>query len=101
MPIDIKTEQTFFLRDAPNYLPHLRHGRKFDRCTIYRWAKSGRKGIVLETLQTPAGKITSVESFQRFFNRLSDPCPVYSEPRAIRRGKSSQRTAEIIKDAGL
>jgi hypothetical protein len=101
MPINIKTEQTFSLRDAPTYLPHLRHGRKFDRCTIYRWAKSGRRGIVLETLQTPGGKITSVEALQRFFEALSDPCPVYREPLAARRGKSSQRTAEIIKDAGL
>ena len=101
MPINIKAELTFFLRDAPNYLPHIRHGRKFDRCTIYRWAKSGRRGIVLETLQTPAGKITSVEALQRFFESLSDPCPVYREPLVTRRGKSSQRTAEIIKDAGL
>lgn len=101
MPIDIKTEETFFLRDAPLHLPPIRPGRKFDRCTIYRWAKSGRQGIVLETLQTPAGKLTSVEALQRFFEALSDPCPVYRDPRAARSSISSKRTAEILKDAGL
>ena len=101
MPIDIKTEHTFFLRDAPNHLPHLRHGRKFDRCTIYRWAKSGRRGIALESLQTPAGRITSIEALQRFFEALSDPCPVHREPRVVRTGKCKQRTAEILKDAKL
>jgi hypothetical protein len=101
MPIDIKTEQIFLLSDGPDYMPHQRRGRKFDRCTFFRWAKSGRRGVVLETLQTPSGKITSVEALQRFFEALSDPCPVYREPMAVRRAKSNAKTAEILKDAGI
>lgn len=35
-------------------------------CTVWRWAKRGAKGCVLETFSVGAKRFTTVEAFRRF-----------------------------------
>jgi hypothetical protein len=52
-------------------LPRRRRGRKTHVATLYRWAKTGCRGVVLETIQIGATKCTSREALERFFEKLT------------------------------
>jgi hypothetical protein len=65
--IDSQIEQLITLGEAAATLPCRRAGRKTSVSTLYRWASSGCRGRVLETLQVGGSKLTSRESLQRFF----------------------------------
>ncbi len=69
--INIKTETILPMHDVPAHAP-IRRGRRRPHISApYRWAQRGINGVKLETLQTPGGKVTSVEALQRFFDRLT------------------------------
>lgn len=71
MAINIQTEQILTFSEAANRLPRRRRGRKVHPATLARWATAGSKGVRLETLWTPGGRVTSLEALQRFFDRLT------------------------------
>ena len=85
VPIEI-TEQIVSLTEAAGLLPRRRKGRKPNVATLYRWAKSGCRGVILETLQVGGTKCTSTQALQRFFERLSNgPQPVVVRPQSAQR----------------
>jgi hypothetical protein len=69
--IDMTKEAVGPFPQAAGWVPRRRRGRKTHVSTLYRWTTSGCRGIVLESLQTPSGRVTSREAIQRFFERLS------------------------------
>lgn len=69
--LDISTERVVSLTQATKLLPRRRRGRKPHPSTLFRWALSGCRGVVLETVQVGGTKCTSVEALQRFCDRLS------------------------------
>src|SRR5262245_31302524 len=71
--IDSTTETLLSLADAAGTLPRRRKGRKPHVSTLHRWATSGFKGVVLETIQVGGTKCTSEEALQRFFEACSTP----------------------------
>lgn len=71
--IDSQDEQIITFGQAVEELPRRRRGRKTHVSTLYRWATSGCRGVVLETLQIGGTRCTSREALQRFFERLSVP----------------------------
>jgi hypothetical protein len=71
--IDSTSETLLTFSQAADELPRRRRGRKVHTSTLHRWATSGCGGVVLETLRTPGGRLTSREALQRFFERLSRP----------------------------
>ena len=77
--IDLQQEKLITFREAANIFPCRRQGRKTAISTIFRWATRGSNGVLLESLCTPSGRVTSVEALQRFFNKLtakrSGECP--------------------------
>jgi hypothetical protein len=70
--IDSQTEHVITFAQAAEIPPRRRRGRKTHVSTIYRWALSGSKGIVLESLVTPSGRVTSREALARFFEALTE-----------------------------
>jgi hypothetical protein len=64
--IDLATETVVTLTQATNHLPRRRGGKKPHPSTLYRWEKDG-----LETIQVGGTLCTSVESLQRYCERLS------------------------------
>jgi hypothetical protein len=69
--IDIATETLISLSDVPPRIPAKRSGKRVHLASVYRWASSGCRGIVLETLQVGGVRCTSVEALQRFFVGLT------------------------------
>ncbi len=98
--IDIRNEQLISLREAPAVLPRVRRGRKLHRATLYRWAKDGRNGVRLETLQVGGTLCTSVEALQRFFRALTPLAGGVAGP-AVRPAASTERTAAVLARARL
>ena len=65
--IDIRTEKIFPLGELPKRVPRRRGGRKLAISTGFRWASSGYRGAVLETVQIAGTKCTSLEALERFY----------------------------------
>ena len=61
------------MRAAAARLPCRRAGKRPHVATVYRWAKRGLRGVVLETLQVGGTLCTSHEALQRFFEALTAP----------------------------
>jgi hypothetical protein len=99
VPVEL-TEQIVSLTEAAGLLPRRRKGRKPNVATLYRWAKNGCRGVVLETLQVGGTKCTSIEAIQRFCNRLSGGAAVPYRTT----GSAERRLAQVNKEldaAGL
>ena len=69
--IDARSEELVSLREAARLLPRRRGDRRPHIATLYRWAKHGLRGVVLETLQVGGTLCTSREALQRFFESLT------------------------------
>jgi len=80
--INAKQEDLLSLRAAAAGLPRRRAGKRPHVATVYRWAKRGLRGVVLETLQVGGTLCTSQEALQRFFEALTAPGRV-SAARAV------------------
>lgn len=109
--IDTTQETIVPLTQAAGELPCRRRGRKTHVSTLYRWATSGCRGVVLETIQIGATRCTSREALQRFFERLSGPrqtgagipgSPGTSPVRRsqARRLRDSERAGKLLEKAG-
>ena len=70
MTIDVRSEKLISLAEAATRFPRYRAGRPISVSTVRRYATSGRRGIVLETVHTPQ-LATSVEAVERFIDRLT------------------------------
>ena len=67
---DLRNETLVALKEVPDQLPR-RKGRKTHYQTVWRWAKKGSRGAVLETIRIGHIRYTSQEALQRFFTTHS------------------------------
>lgn len=96
-------EEPILLADLPGkpFMPRAR-GRKGQRRPLhihvpYNWAKRGKGGIKLETLQTPSGAVTTRSAVLRFFGRLSGNTGTVTTPgQARRQHERSERELDAI-----
>src|SRR5262245_46610531 len=89
--IDIASETLITFSQAAAEQPHRRQGKRVSTVTIWRWTTRGSGGVVLESLKTPSGRVTSRQAVQRFFETLTATRPSPSGPaeRAHRTGPRS------------
>jgi hypothetical protein len=90
--IDLMTDQLIVLSDVPSILP-LKRGVPVNQTTVYRWARVGHQGVLLETIRVGGTTYTSAEALQRFAeaqSRPSTPKPAPQAPRAAQ-GRSEAR----------
>jgi hypothetical protein len=101
MPIDIQSEQVITFAQATEHLPRVRRGKKLNIATLYRWARSGRRGVILESIPIGGTLCTSLEALQRFFDELGsmrrEVRPSTGPPRA----RTSARDRETLRRAGI
>src|SRR5262245_34001391 len=71
--IDVNAETLLSLSQLAKRLPHRRAGRPVHPSTIHRWRSPGVRHVRLECLRVGGVWCTSVEAFQRFCDRLSEP----------------------------
>ena len=69
--IDPLTETVISLSDAARNCPTRRRGKRPHLSCLYRWTKSGCKGVLLEWIQIGGTRCTSREAMVRFFGRLT------------------------------
>jgi hypothetical protein len=102
--IDIASETILTLSEAAARQACRRQGKRVSTVTIWRWATRGARGIVLESLQTPSGRVTSVQAIQRFFVALSEqgqaaaglPASNPGRRSPSRRQRDSERAERIL-----
>lgn len=70
--IDPNSETLISLTEAAKLLPARRGGKKPHVSCLYRWTKTGCKGVVLESLQVGGTRCTSKEALGRFFQWLTE-----------------------------
>lgn len=68
--VNIVNERPITLFQAAALLPG-NQGKPLSYTTVYRWATSGRKNVLLETMWMGGKRITSLEAIQRFMERLT------------------------------
>lgn len=102
--IDFRDEELMPLNRAARQLPRRRGDRPVHVATLYRWAKSGCRGVRLETLQVGGSLCTSRGALQRFFERLTaagggsaDTAPVEAKARPLSRAcdRKARRAAQL------
>ncbi len=69
--IDLSKEALLSLTQAAKTLPRRRAGKRPHVSCLYRWAKTGCRGVILETVQVGGTKCTFKEALARFFERLT------------------------------
>jgi hypothetical protein len=102
--IDISTETVVSPAEARRRLPTRRAGKRPDIATIYRWMQVGCRGIRLESIVIGGTRCTSIESLQRFFNKLTEaadsPAPDAAAPISTKAGQQRMEAAEQRLAAG-
>jgi hypothetical protein len=71
VPINTLTETVVPFAEAARRLPRLRGDRPVNPATLWRWASSGLRGVVLETCRVGGTRCTSLEALSRFFAALT------------------------------
>ena len=101
MAIDIQSEQTVPLSEAPAHIPGRPHV-----ASVYRWTTQGvRGGIRLESIVVGGVRYTSIEAIQRFIERTtaasagaSVPPP---KPTTRQREAAIRRAERALERAGV
>lgn len=92
MAIDLLSEHVISLADAARLLPRRRSGKKPHVSCLYRWTKTGCKGVILESIQVGGTRCTSKEGLARFFAALTDAKrPGIQQSPASGRGAAAER----------
>lgn len=99
--IDFAQERVLTFTQAAHALPRRRRNRPVSPSTIYRWAGKGVRGVILESLQTPAGRITTAEAIVRFFARLTSRLPTDTTRSVAKRGHADRRAGAELQRLGL
>ena len=71
MAIDPNTESLLSLTEAAKLLPRRRGGKRPHVSCLYRWTKTGCKGVLLESIQIDGTRCVSKEGLARFFHALT------------------------------
>ena len=101
--IDIHKEKLLTLAEAARHpsLPRRRQGKRPHVSSIYRYAKTGIRGVRLETVRFAGSLCTTEQALQRFCDRLSRTdfeAVVGDVPSPT---KSSDRAAQKLSEQGI
>src|SRR5262245_19164493 len=107
--IDLASEKTFPLSQAPKFLPSSRMGRPVSLSCLLRWVFDGVKTpdgrrVRLEALRLGGKWVTSMEAIQRF---AESQTPVFDQPKNgfirsdSKRMKAAVRAGKELESAGI
>lgn len=90
------------LRDC-SFIPCARNGKKLDKSVAHRWATTGSRGAVLETMNTPTGRHTTRSAVMRFFQAITDGGDAESaaRPTPTRRKQQIESAKRELVRAGI
>jgi Protein of unknown function (DUF1580) len=100
---DTTVEQPIPLSLAARETPNRRGSRGINTATIWRWAMRGCRGVRLQTAMIGGIRMTSRESMQRFFQRLTAAtdatAPVVRTPK--QRETAIRQAERELSEAGI
>jgi hypothetical protein len=73
MPIDPINDRLLPLREAAGLFPRRRMGTKVNITTLWRWMKTGARGVVLETVRVGNQNYTTEQAVRDFIAAQSRP----------------------------
>lgn len=92
-------EQLIRLNEVRKLLPPRSDGRRVALSTVYRWCHRGVRGVRLETMRGPWGRMTSIEAVERFLLALNKDRPQELTITPARRRRQKARAAEELRQA--
>jgi hypothetical protein len=96
-PLRILSGETLLrLHQVPDLLPRNRNGKKVGLASVYRWTDRGVRGIRLEYIRAPWGRVTSIEAVERFLQRLNGDRKTESDLTPARRRREIQRATQYV-----
>jgi len=98
--IDLGTERLIPLREVGDFVPSARPGKRLNVATVWRWATSGARGRVLETVKIGGSTFTSIEAVERFAQHRAET-PWANPPFASRSSRGHLDTELELDDEGL
>jgi enoyl-[acyl-carrier-protein] reductase (NADH) len=102
--IDSKVEKLITLQEAAEIAPGYRPSQHASIEAVRRWARTGMRGIRLETIVAGGRRCTSAEAVQRFFERLTharDHDPLENRRRRCSRTDSDKIKRELLEEHGI
>ena len=93
--IDSSSEQLLTLTEAARLCPRRRGGRPTHVSCVYRWTKSGCKGVILDSIQVGGTRCTSRAAMARFFEALTFGT---DKGQPVRSPSKRQRAADAAMD---
>ena len=87
--VDLVNEELLAVLDVCHWLGD-RTGKGRARATVYRWMRTGVRGVVLESCLVGGRRYTSVEALDRFVSGLSGRGPV-AVPATAARSRELER----------
>ena len=95
-------EQSYLLREIVD-LPEIprRQGKKLNNRVPIRWATYGVRGVRLETLSSPSGRITTRPAIRRFFAALSGDAPTVGTRTPTRRRREHIAAERMLQESGF
>ena len=73
MPIDPINDRLLTLGEAADLFPRRRMGSKVNIATLWRWMKTGARGVVLETVRVGNQNYTTEQAVRNFIVAQSRP----------------------------
>lgn len=80
MAIDPLSEQVISLKQAAKLFPRNERGKRPHISCLYRYTKTGLRGVLVESIQAGSVRATSREAVARFFSRLTKQSATPSRP---------------------
>lgn len=100
--IDIQREHLLSFSQARRHRAlRSRDGRSGSLAKVYRLTSTGVRGVVLESLTLPSGKVTSLEAIDRFITKLSNPQVIELMPTPSERRRQLNRASRVLEEAGI
>src|SRR5687767_9405084 len=97
MAIDPLNEQLISLSEAAKqHFPKSGRGKCVHLSSVYRYTKSGCRGVILESLQAGSTRCTSREAISRFFQRLTERTVPQTQPDPTEYQRTADRAGEIL-----
>ena len=89
------------LTEAAKQLPSRRRGKRPHVSCLYRWTKTGCKGVILESIQVGGTRCTSREALARFFQALTQAGVQAPDSSPTRRRRDVDRAEAELAKAGI
>jgi hypothetical protein len=103
MTLDTQNEKLIPLRGIPDlpWLPPRARGKRLSLNTVHTWARSGLRGVVLETVSVGDTACTTEAALMRFFERVNEAKNPQRKTLAKGQAQAQERARATLERMGI